>query len=353
MKSKGLIIIGTSALAIALVFALPVTVPYSITASGRILSKREWTVALSANRGLVTSFVERASGVTKQYSVAQFDRGDAVEFSLDSRICAGGTVRAGDTVGTVRSIETERELARLQGELTSAIATLRVTVTGEKQSVVEEAEQQLAYAKRQAETQKAIFERQKLLYERGLIAQQEYEIAERRASISAIDVSIAEARLQSVTTGAKKEQADYVRARISSLQREIDVLERQHKGYKLVAPLSGVVILFAASDTLLVVADTTEYVVMMAVRLRERSALVPQQRVTLVANEVDYIPGAVLLAVDKTIHSLNGEQVVFATAVLEHRTDEPLHGLFARCSIECASVSPLDYLRRTFHTLVR
>jgi hypothetical protein len=353
MKSKRPLIIGTSVLVIGLVFALPVTVPYSITAPGRILGKRQWTVAVSANGGIVTSLVEHALGVTRQYAVTQFDRGDAVELWLDPRIVAGGIVTAGDTVGTVRSVETDREFVRLQGELTSTVATLMMTVTGEKQSVVEETKQQLALAKRQLETQNAIFERQKLLYERGLIAQQEYEIAERRVSISAIDVSIAQARLQSVSTGAKKEQADYVRARISSLQHEIEVLEHQRRGYKLVAPLAGVVTLYAASDTLLVVTDTTEYVVMMAVPLRERLALAPQQRVKLVTNEVDYIPGAVVLAVDNTIHWLNGGQVVFATAVLDRRTDDPLHGLAARCSIECASVSLLTYLQRKFYTLLR
>ncbi len=334
-------------------FALPIRVPYSVAVPGKVLCAKELVVTLNTDGGIVTSVVNRTSGVTQQYAVAQFSRGDAMQFVLNGSLAAGSAVRVGDTLGVVRSSENERELERLRGELGSASASLASTISGEKQSVVDEARQQVEHAKKQAEELKAVHARSRLLYERGLISQQEYELAERRASVSGIDVAIAESRLESVSTGAKKEQAEFVRAQIKSLQREIAVLEARERGYSLLSAVSGVVMQMGASDTLLVVSDTTEYVVVMPVPLRERLSVVPSQHVRLVASEIDDIPSAVMIAVDKTIHTLNGQQVVMATAQLERSGGALLHGLLARCSIDCASLTISEYIKRKVHSLVR
>lgn len=347
------IIIGAVVATVIVLFLLPIKVPYAVTVPGKILCTQEWIVTLNADGGIVAFVVDRASGVTKHYSLAQFERGDAVQFTLDPHVVGGITVAQGDTIGVVQSSEIERELQRLRGELRNVTASLAVSVTGEKQSIVEEAKQSVEYAKRQAEDLKAVLARQKLLYEKGLVAQQEYDLAERRASTSVIEVSIAEAKLRSATTGAKKEETEFVRAQIRSLQNEIDVVEKQEQAYRLISPLSGVVTQVAASDTLLIVSDTTEYVVIMPVPLRERSHVLPRQNVKLYASEVERIPSAVMMTVDNTIQSLNGQQVILATAQLNHATGELLNGLLARCSIECASLSPFDYLGRKFHTLLR
>jgi hypothetical protein len=338
---------------LSLAFVSPITIPYTITTPGKILCANEWIIALNTDGGIVTFVADRMTGVTKHYGLAQFSRGDAVSFTIDPRFTAGSVVQAGDTIGIARSTEVERELERLRGELRNAIAALAVTVTGEKQAVVEEAVQTVEHAKRQAEDLKAIHVRQKMLYEKGLVSQQEYELAERRSATAAIEVTIAEARLRSVTTGAKREQADLVRSQIKSLQNEIQVLERQEQGYRLIAPIAGIATQVGMGDTLLVVSDTTTYVVLMPVPVHERASLLPDQRVRLSAREVNSIPPASVTKVEKTIHALHGQQVVFATAQLSEQPDEILNGLIARCTIDCASLPPWEFLERKFRSLIR
>lgn len=342
-----------AAVLVPLVFVLPISVPYTITTTGKILCTSEWIVALNRDGGIVTFIADRASGITRHYSLAQFSRGDAMSFSIDAEIAGGSSIIAGDTVGIARSSEVARELERLRGELQNATAALAVAVTGEKQSIVEEAVQSVEHAKRQAEEYNSVLARQKLLFDRGLVSEQEYEFAQRQAATSTIAVSIAEARLRSVTTGAKKEQADFVRAQIKSLQSEIHVLERQEKEYRLIAPISGIVTQVGKGDTLLVVSDTTGYVVVMPVSVHERTSVLPEQQVRLYASEVGNIPRAAVSKVDKTIHSLNGQQVVLATAQLVDMPEEVLNGLLARCTIECESLSPFEFVKRKFQSLVR
>lgn len=352
-RRRGWLIGGAIAVAGALLLLLPVSVPYTITAPGKILCANEWVVALNRDGGIAAFVADRVSGVTRQYSLAQFNRGDAVSFSIDPRITTGVSVHAGDTVGVARSSEVERELERLRGELRNAIASLAVTVTGEKQAIVEEAAQTVEHAKRQAEDLDAVYARQKMLFEKGLVSEQEFDLAQRRAATAQIEVSIAEARLRSVTTGAKKEQTEFVRSQILSLQNEIRALERHEQGFRLISPVSGIVTQMGGSDTLLVVSDTTSYVVVMPVPVHERTSVLPEQQVRISATEVAGIPGASVLKVDRAIQSLNGQQVVFATAQMHQAPAEVLNGLLARCTIDCASLTPWEYAGRKFRSLVR
>jgi hypothetical protein len=186
-----------------------------------------------------------------------------------------------------------------------------------------------------------------------MIAQQEYEIASREASLAAIEIDIAKARLQSVSTGAKKEQVAYVRALIQSLQREIGVLERRRSNATFIAPLTGIAMNVASNDTLLIVTDTSDYVLMMPVGVRERGFLAHQQRVIVRTRELGSLPEAVIAAIDNTIYALNGEQVVFVTARLPNAVPSLLHGLSAQCKIECASVFPKEFVARTIHAAVK
>ncbi len=353
MNKRWWLLGGVCVLALSIIATLPIQIPYAVTVPGKILCTNEWIVAFHRDGGIVTYVADRASGATKRYSLAQFNRGDAIAFSLSPHLSSGVGVAMGDTVGVVRSTEIERELQLLKGDLQRAEASLAATLAGEKQPIVEGARQEVERAKRQASELNAVLARQKLLLERGLVAQQEYDLAERRASTASIEVSIAEARLGAVASGAKREQADVVRSQIRSLRNQIDVLERQEESQRFVSPLSGVVSQFGTSDTLLVVSDTSAYVVVMPVPLHERSRLAQHQSVKIYASDVPNIPPAEIIAVDKTIHQLNGQQVVLATAQMSGVPAELLNGLLARCSIQCIARSPFDYAKRKLQVMLR
>lgn len=352
MNKRGFITLGVVAALAALVLALPVSVPYTISVPGKILTAREWIVSQGADGRVVTRLLDRAKGVTNDYTVSQFERGDAFEFHLRPNVAAGSLVRAGDTIGVIRSAAVEQELARLKGELAANAALLALNSTGDKQSVVEEAKQQLAHAERQAEVRQSILERQKSLFERNMISQQEYEIASREAALSAIEIQIANARLLSVSTGAKREQVEYDRTRMLALQREIAALERRRSLGTLVAPLTGIAMNVASNDTLLIVSDTSAYVVMMPVGVRERAFLSLEQAVVVTTQEMGRVPNGTITTIDNSVYTLNAGQVVFVTATLDHDSPMLLHGLAAQCKIECTAVPPREFVARTVRAAV-
>ncbi len=353
MSRRALLAGGILLVGLLLLFTLPLRIPYAIKAPGKILPAREWILAKGTDGRLMTTLVDHELGLTRSYAVSQFERGDVMHFSLHAALASGATVAAHDTVGLVYSSDTERQLARLHGELSATQASLELNRSGEKEAVVAEARQQLAHARAAAEEYHKTLQRQKALYEQRLIAQEEYDLAQGQSRLYAIAIAIAEAKLQSVQSGAKKEQLEFIHAQIAALQAEIEVLQRRATmGFTLTAPFAGVAQRALSGDTLLVLADHSKYVLLMPVRWSERKYLVHQQTVLLRARELLHLPQAELLKVEPTAYNLHGRPALLATALLEDDTGELAPGLMLQCAIQCQPVSPWEYIKRKFRSVL-
>jgi len=343
---------GGGLLLLGLAF-IPLEVPYSLAMPGRILGIRQLTVSVNTDGAIVTSLVDHSTGVTRRYTAAQFTRGDAVRFTTDGRVGIGHAVQPGDTLGTMWSNEVERELTRLRGEHASASASLASILAGEKSSIVAVAVQEVEHERRVAEEQNDVFARQKQLFERGLIAQQDFDLARRQAEVAAIDVAMAESRLEATLTGAKAEEANLARAQVRSIQEEIAVLEERQEDLCVISPMAGVIVRLGGEDALLVLVDTSAYVVVFPIPLRERRHVALEQDVSLSTPELDDLPPAAVASLGGTVQFLNGEQVVLGIARCKEGSGLALHGLVVRCALRCSPVAPVEYVRRSLHSLVR
>ncbi|NUO82448.1 hypothetical protein HUU05_20425 [candidate division KSB1 bacterium] len=353
MSRRALLAGGIVLVSLLLLFTLPLRIPYAIKVPGKILPAREWIVAKGTDGRLMTTLVDHALGVTTGYAILQFERGDAVQFSLHTALASGATVAANDTIGLVSSSSMERELLRLRGELSAAQASLELSRSGEKEAIVAEARQQLAHAMTAADEYNKTLQRQKALYEQRLISQEEYDLAQGQSRLYAIAIAIAEAKLQSVQSGAKQEELELVHAQIAALQGEIEVLQRRATtAFTLTAPFAGVTQRAPSGDTLLVLADNSKYVLLMPVRWSERKYLAHEQAVLLRAREVFNLPQAELLKVEQTAYNLHGRPTLLATAILEDETGELAPGLMLQCAIQCQPVSPWEYIRRKFQSVL-
>jgi hypothetical protein len=335
-----------------LLFALPIRIPYSVKAPGKILPAKEWIVVKGADGQVMTMLVDHVRGVTANYAVSSFERSDALQFTLRDALATGAAVAALDTVGYAYSSDTEQQLARLRGELAAAQAALALNSSGEKEAIVEEARQQVAQATTRAEEFQKTLRRQKTLYENRLISQDDFDAVQAQANLHAIAIAIAQARLQAVQSGAKKEQIELAHAHTRALQEEIEVVQQRAASLALVSPMGGVVRRAFFGDTLLVIADTSSYIVLMPVRVREGLYLAPRQPVFLRSRDVFNLPQAELLHVETAASVLQGKPVLPVTAALHAETSEVVPGLVVQCTIRCDGVSPAEYLKRKFQTLV-
>jgi hypothetical protein len=332
---------------------LPIKIPYSIKAPGKILPAKQWIVTKGPDGRLITILKDNKLGISRNYSVSQFERGDAIQFSLRPNISSGSAIKEKDTVASIYSNEIERQFVQLKGELEVAKASLAANETGEKQSSIQEEKERLEYMKKQADEQKKIFNRLEALYRKDLISQEEYEISKGTTDLNQINISIAEAHLQTVQSGVKKEQIDYINSQIQSLQKQIDILQKRFKNYTLISQVTGIANPILGNDTLLIVSDTSEFVVLIPVKWEERNYLSQNQTIYLKTPDSSVTQDATLVRIDKSIHPLNGGQVFFVTAYFDSPKIDFLSGLMVQCSIQCNPIRPVDYLERIFLSILR
>lgn len=188
--------------------------------------------------------------------------------------------------------------------------------------------------------------RLRTLRERGLVSEEEAETSKSTLEIYRLNAAAAEAGLQSVKTGSKKEQIALCQSRIDALEEEIKTVRRRLEHLTVVSPLSGVVLRSFWADTLVAAADTTSYVVVMPVRWEDRHYLAPLQEVTVNIAGLSPPPYGKLAQLGGEAQILAGRQILLATATVSGaRGLAP--GLMAQCSIACDPTPLLEYLRRT------
>ncbi len=341
-----IIIWGVVLLIVVVFLSLPIEIPYSINTSGKILPAKEMLFIKSADGTLVTEMKDNIRGISTNYSAFQFIRGDAIQFSFNKNISNGSAVSINDTIAFLYSNELERELIDLRGEIKVAKANLAVLETGEKKSIVDQSAKQLEYNKRQSAEQKRILKNLEELYKKNLASKDEYEIAKSLNDLYEINIGIAEAQLQSVQTGVKKEEIGYLKSQITALQDEADALTKRFNDYTIVSQINGIVNKPYKLDTLLVVSDTTEFVVLIPVLWEERENLSINQAIQIDVPMLGKIENVTIAEIDNTVHLINHGQVFIVTGKIPNGQAGLLPGLIVESNIKCKPLRPLDYLKR-------
>ena len=324
---------------------LPFKIPYSVKAYGRIMPAKRWVLARDADGQLVTSLFDYKVGRNFGYGVAQFAREGAMNFAIDSIIRPGRVISAGDTVGSINSTDSRERLVQLQGQLETARADLDISIRGEKEATVEEFEQKLTHARERYDNQLRIVERLREMYRQNLISQQEYEIADGEARLMEIEVSIAASQLSAMQTGEKPEQINLLRTRIHALQREIETLQKRIDSFSILSPLDGVISRVYSSDTLLIVSDTTSYIVFIATRYNEYPKISRGQAVEIDVDGVSAPVRCQVISTDDEIRILNGEQTFVTVAETSESNGQLPAGMVVKCSITCKPISAFDYVK--------
>ena len=327
------------------VLFLPVDVPVSLDVPGKIMAAREWTLLRNQGGSIGAMLRNHTRGTVQSYALNQFERGDVVRLTLHPAIQPRVYVEAGDTIASISSNETERQLAQLTGELSAATASLDLYTAGEKPPVVDEARVQLARAEELALQNEREVARLRALRERDLIAERDLETAESQQRVLETDIAAARARLDVVQTGAKPQQLDLTRARAAALQNEIATLRDRINQFTMTTPIPGTVVRSFGPDTLLQVLDTRDNMVVMPVPWSAYHNLVPDQVVEVEVSGVGKRVGGRLRQIGETVHLVNGQQVILVTASVDGVMTVP-PGAMAWCTIHTGSVSLREYLMR-------
>lgn len=337
---------------LALLFVLPIEVRETVEVPGRVLPAQEWVVVRSASGSLATTWTDHRTGSVEATFTAEPARGDAVRFQLSSAARAR-SVSAGDTVGLFASDESALRLAALEGEVNAARAELQLYQAGEKSSLVEAARQDLIYARAALEQALRVRDRQCRLSERGVVTEQACDNARSTHRLATAEAAAAEARLEAVQTGARTEEVTLARTRLAALEREAAALRERSAMETLVAPISGMTYRMFSPDTLLMVADTSAYTVVLPVRWSDRDRIVPGQDVVLRASEWGEQPRARIVDLRETAPQPTGQAYVLATAIVTDGHERLKPGLLVRAVIETAPTTLPGYVHQLVTDLFR
>ena len=345
------ITIATIALiAIIFLFILPINLPYSIKVPGKVLPQKEWVLSKTDNGMIVTQLINNKTGISEDYFVTQFERGDAVQLNLNSKK-NNFSVSKNDTIGIIHSNEINRELVKLQGKLAETKASLELNLTGNKKSIIDAAKETLAFSKEKSKEQKKILARLKAMFRKNLISKEEYEIAQNESNLNDINISIAQAQLEAVKTGEKPEQVQFINSKILSIENEISVLEKRLNNFVIISPINGTVNQIANSDTILFVADTSEYVILMPVNIKEKEYLKKDISIELQIPYNKKIIEADFYGLNNKVQIFNGTQVIFVKAIVDKNKLDFIPGMYVQCKLNLGSVSIKERIIKIFQRI--
>ena len=344
--ARTLVITGVVVLVAALLLLLPVRIPHSISVAGRVYPAMEWTLLRDDSGALGSVLRDHLRGTVDSYSVSQFVRGDAVRVTFDPSLRPNAGVVTGDTIASIYSNETERQLSELNGSLAAALSMFDVFSTGEKESIVAEARARVARAREQVEKQELAVERLRALVANNHASAQELEFAEMQLGVYQSDMAIAQADLETAQTGAKPAQLELTRTEANALRQQIETLQDRLEMFTIRSPITGVAVRSFGPDTLLTIKDTTAFVVVMPVPWAQYEYVSPGQEVKVRMPGTSGASESTVRQFGDSVHLLNGAPVVMATAFVSDNAANLIPGAIVSCSINTGRISILQYLRR-------
>lgn len=333
-------------LLVILFFFFPLTLSYNLKTAGKISNRYEWLVTKDQNNQLNAAYIDHLTGAILQNRVFQFERNDIVNYRLTPDHFIKKAVSTGDTVALVNSNELEKKLEQLYGELNLAEANLVLYRTGEKASVIEGARKRVDYERGRAEEQRRIVARLSALRDQNLISEEEYESARSRMDLYDIKVELAEAQLQTVSTGAQPELIRLEEVRAKSLRKQIHQLKKRVAALNLISPLDGELVFFHNIDTLFSVRGTDQYCLLIPVRYSDRKYISIGQTIKItLLDEKEQLTGQIA-TISSESRMFNKRQVLFVTAAINAHLNNLVTGIIVPVRIQCEPVSLSEKIRR-------
>ncbi len=333
-------------LSIIIVFIIPFKIPYSFKATARIYPSQEWVLMSGQDDSFISVIYDNKSNVTNNLTNYKFERGDIAELMINPLLVSGQQINKGDTIAYIHSYVIENELAKLQSELEVEKASLDVLTTGEKESIIKEAEKKYDYAKQQLKLDEKTFLRQQTLFQDSVISAAEFDQAENVYQLAKINLNILENELLSLKSGDKPSEINLTNERINSIKKNIEILENQKKQYFINSPKTGVINFSPALGQYFSISDNNEYILKIAVQLKNRMYLDSLSSINYEIDGDNAVNTASLLQIDDKVESIGSHQVFFIKALADN-SDNISRGMAVQCKIGCDKVSLFEYCVRT------
>lgn len=348
MNNRKLVVSLTLCALVALLLyaSTVIKINYKINSKAFFMPALEYNLIRTPDGNLVTTLKDNTSGIVKSYGISQFSRGDVVQFMVSEDLIKNKFLQAGDTIGWILSNEQQKVLIQLQGELGVFKAELDFYTTGQKPEDIQTAKEQWELAKQQLDIQKKLIKRNTALYQDSVIPQQEYDIQVNNLKVKEIEVSIAEARYLSITTGQKKEQERLILAKIKNIESQINQVSNRLAYFTFTSPISGMLIAQRGLDTIfggnvISIGNTDKWVGLLPVQLKERAYIHIGD--TLLGNN----GFGIITSMDNSVKIIDARQAFYVTTEWTSKQNI-MPGSISEVNIIGEKISLFNYLLRIF-----
>jgi hypothetical protein len=329
-----------------------IIINHNITSKGIIYPSQEWTLARNSDGNLMMSLKNNINNSISHYSVTEFQRGDLAEFFIKEQIFSREYINIGDTIGFILSNSEKRKLVEYYGELEVQKELLNFYSSGEKPQNVQAAYERKILAMQEYETQKRIMERNTLLHEKQYIADEEYELSFSQYQIKLQNYNIAKIEHEAVMTGSKPEQLNYVMARITAIEEQINHLENLLSSFTITSPIAGKLVRqqgnIADYDIIARVADTTKYMLITPLDLHHLEYLSNGNKIKISHPSLRRTVSTEINSFDNSIQTLNQRQKIFVNAILNSDLTHIYPNMQVDVKINCGPVTAREYIARYF-----
>lgn len=348
-KQQKIIVLIIAVLISAGVFLLPIQISYTINSIAKILPASQWTLSRGNDGEILASTKNFISNKNNTYQVTSFERGESMLLNLNPSLKNGEVVSEGDTLGTIFSSSQQENLIQLNGELKVLNASLKVALSGDKKTQVQEAEQRLAVAKMELEKQTKIVARLQESLEKEIISQQEYQLESDELNILAKAVDVRQAELESTLSGEKDEEINRLKEQITAVENEISFFQEQIDSQNLlVAPFSGRIDMTFSNDTLLVLSNFDTGVAFLPVPLEEAVYIIQSEKVSFSSTYTETLLSGEVQMKQPVMQLVGGKQCITVLATVHPLSNNFISGLLTPAEINCSPVSLPTYLKRNF-----
>lgn len=338
-----------SLLVLVLVLNIFIKPDLTIKTFCQVLPKEKWILTKGDNGQIISSMVDYTKGHTVQYSLNQFERGEyiSLKFLSDSR---EKFINRGDTIISIISSEIEDRLISVEGELEVAKANLKSQSSGQKESMIREAETRLSYTQEKIDEQKVLFQRVSSMYEKGLSSQQEYETQKWILDLLEIEKEIYKAQFENLSTGVKDEEINFIESQINSIQSRLDFLKNRRNDLTIISPISGYIENVFSPDTLLTLINDKEVVLNIPVKLEDLEFLKKEQSVKLGLNDFEKEYSGTIVSIPREVKFLNNQQVVFISIKMDNNDGKLLPGMIKEGFLRIKEITLFEYFGRLLST---
>jgi hypothetical protein len=327
---------------------LPIPVRYSFMASAKVYPLSEWKLTRGVDEGFFSQTYNYETDALSDYKNYRFERGDIAELVIKPGLHFDSLISRNDTVAFIESYFLQNEIVRLNNLRDVEIANLNVVSTGEKQSLVDQAQREYVYAQQQLDLEKKNFARQDKLYRDSVITPAEFDLYENTLKLAEINAEVTYNALKALSTGEKDPVLTLSEQKILSYEKEIERLETQKAQYIIASPVAGLLSYDASLGGILKVSDNRRLVLKIPVPYQHSTYLKSLFKVTFATPDNKITTNATFKGFDENISLIQNQQFVIAKAITSEYTPEIYPGMVVQCRIYCDRVSILEYLKRNF-----